>query len=69
MHIGKHNPNLEYTMIIDNANRIVSETCEENNLGVGLWITHDVKVKHEKQVIAASQRAMTVVRSMKMAFI
>ena len=61
MHIGKHNPNLEYTMRTDNENRIVSETCEENNLGVSLWITNDVK--HEKQVIAASQRAMTVVRS------
>ena len=43
------------------------ETREENNIGVGLWITN--YLKHEKQVIAASQRAMTVPRSVKRAYV
>ena len=62
MHIGKNNPKLEYTMRTEN--RILIETREEKDLGVR--ITNDLK--HEKQVIAASQRAMTVLRSVKRAF-
>ena len=59
MHIGKNNPKLEYTMRTENENKILIETREEKDLGV--WITNDLKP--EKQVIAASQRAMTVLRS------
>ena len=40
------------------------ETREEKDIGV--WITNDLK--REKHVIAASQRAMTVLRSVKRAF-
>ena len=58
MHIGKNNPKLEYTMRTENENKILIETREEKDLGV--WITNDLKP--EKQVIAASQRAMTVLR-------
>ena len=61
MHIGKNNPKLEYTMRTENENKILIETREEKDLGV--WITNDLKP--EKQVIAASQRAMTVLRSVK----
>ena len=65
MHIGKNNPKLEYTMRTENENKILIEIREEKDLGV--WITNDLK--HEKQVIAASQRAMTVLRSVKRAFV
>ena len=65
MHIGKNNPKLEYTMRTENENKIFIETCEEKDLGV--WITNDLKP--EKQVIAASQIAMTVLRSVKRAFV
>ena len=65
MDIGKNNPKLEYTMITENENRILIETREETDLGV--WITNDLK--HENQVISASQRAMTVLRSVKRAFV
>ena len=65
MHIGKNNPKLEYTMRTENENKILIETREEKDLGV--WITNDLKP--EKQVIAASQRAMTVLRSVKRAFV
>ncbi len=41
--------------------KIVIETSEEKDFGV--WITNDLK--HEAQVIAASQRAMAVLRSVK----
>ena len=64
MHIGKNNPKLDYTMRTENENMILIETSEEKDIGV--WITNDLK--HEKQVIAASQRAMTVLRSVKRAF-
>ena len=57
MHIGKNNPKLDYTMRTENANRILIETSEEKDIGV--WITN--YLKHEKQVIAASQRAMAVI--------
>ena len=50
---------------VTNENWILIETREEKNLGE--WITNDLK--HEKQVIAASQRAMTVLRSVKRAFV
>ena len=64
MHIDKNNPKLEYTMI--NENRILIETSEEKDPSV--WITNDLKP--EKQVIAASQRAiMTVLRSVKREFL
>ena len=65
MHIGKDNPKLDYTMRTENENRILIETSEEKDLGV--WITNDLK--HEKQVIAASQRAMAVLRSVRKAFV
>ena len=65
--IGKNNRKLEYTLITETENRILIETREENNLGVGLLITNDLK--HEKQVIAASQRAMTVLRTVKKAYV
>ena len=65
MHIGKNNPKLDYTMRTENENRMLIETSEENDLGV--WITNDLK--HEKQVIAASQRAMAVLRSVRRAFV
>ena len=65
MYIGKNNPKLEYTMRTENENKILIETREEKDLGV--WITNDLKP--EKQVIAASQRAMTVLRSVKRAFV
>ena len=65
MYIGKNNRKLEYTMRTENENKIVIETREEKDLGV--LITHDLK--HEKQVIAASQIAMTVLRSVKRAFV
>ena len=65
MHIGKNNPKLEYTMRTENENRILIETREEKDLCV--CTTNDLK--HEKQVIAASQRAMTVLRSVKRAFV
>ena len=65
MHIGKNNPKLEYTMRTENENKILIETREEKDLGV--WITNDLKP--EKQVIAASQSAMTVLRSVKRAFV
>ena len=65
MHIGKNNPKLEYTMRTENENKILIETREEKDLGV--WITNDLKP--EKQVISASQRAMTVLRSVKRAFV
>ena len=65
MHIGKNNPKLDYTMRTENENRILIETSEEKDLGV--WITNDLK--HEKQVIAASQRAMAVLRSVRRAFV
>ena len=55
MHIGKNNPKIDYIMRTENENRILIETSEEKDLGV--WITNDLK--HEKQVIAASQRAMS----------
>ena len=65
MHIGKNNPKLDYTMRTENENRILIETSKEKDLGV--WITNDLK--HEKQVIAASQRAMAVLRSVRRAFV
>ena len=65
--IGKNNPKLEYTMRTENENRILIETSDEKNIGVGLWITNDLK--HEKQVIAASQSARTVLRSVKRAYV
>ena len=65
MHIGKNNLKLEYTMRTENEYRILIETCEEKDLGV--WITD--YLKHEKQVIAASQRAMAVLHSVKKALI
>ena len=65
MHIGKNNPKLAYTVRTDNENKILIETREEKDLGV--WITNDLK--HEKHVIAALQRAMTVLRSIKRAFV
>ena len=34
---------------------------------IGVWVTNDLK--HEKQVIAASQRAMAVLRSVRRAFV
>ena len=52
-------------MRTENENKILIETREEKDLGV--WITNDLKP--EKQVIAASQRAMTVLRSVKRAFV
>ena len=52
-------------MRTENENRILIETSEEKDLGV--WITNDLK--HEKQVIAASQRAMAVLRSVRRAFV
>ena len=52
-------------MRTENENRILIETSEEKDLGV--WITNDLK--HEKQVIAASQRAMAVLRSVGRAFV
>ena len=64
-HIGKNNPKLDYTMRTENENSILIETSEEKDLGV--WITNDLK--HEKQVIAASQRAMAVLRSVRRAFV
>ena len=39
-------------MRTENENKILVETREEKDIGV--WITNDLK--HEKQVIAASQR-------------
>ena len=63
----QNNRKLEYTLITETENRILIETREENNLGVGLLITNDLK--HEKQVIAASQRAMTVLRTVKRAYV
>ena len=65
MHIDKSNPKLDDTMRTENENRILIETSEEKDLGV--WITIDLK--HEKQVIAASQRAMAVLRSVRRAFV
>ena len=65
MHIGKNNPKIDYIMRTENENRILIETSEEKDLGV--WITNDLK--HEKQVIAASQRAMAVLRSVRRAFV
>ena len=65
MHIGKNNPKLEYTMRTENENKILIETREEKDIGV--WITN--YLKPGKQVIAASQRAMTVLRSVKRAFV
>ena len=62
--IGKNSPKLEYTMRTENPNRFwLIEIREENNLGVGLWITK--YLKRDKQVIAASHRAITVLRSVK----
>ena len=52
-------------MRTENENKILIETREEKDLGV--WITNDLKP--EKQVIAASQRAMTVLRTVKRAFV
>ena len=52
-------------MRMENENRILIETSEEKDLGV--WITN--YLKHEKQVIAASQRAMAVLRSVRRAFV
>ena len=52
-------------MRTENENKSLIETREEKDLGV--WITNDLK--HEKQVIAASQRAMMVLRSVKRAFV
>ncbi len=66
MHIGKSNPKLDYNEN-GNENRILIETSEEKDLGV--WITNDSDLKHEKQVIAASQRAMAVLRSVRRALI
>ena len=65
MHIGKNNPKIDYIMRTENENRILIETSEEKDLGV--WITNDLK--HEEQVIAASQRAMVVLRSVRRAFV
>ena len=65
MHIGKNNPKLEYTMRTENENKILIETRDEKDLGV--WITN--YLKPEKQVFAASQRAMTVLRLVKRAFV
>ena len=65
MHIGKNNPKVDYTMRTENENRILIETSEEKDIGV--WITN--YLKHEKQVIAASQRAMVVLRSVRRAFV
>ena len=44
-------------MRTENENTMLMETCEETDIGVR--ITNDLK--HEKQVMAASQRAMMVV--------
>ena len=52
-------------MSTEKENWIIIETREEKDLGV--WITNDLK--HEKQGIAASQRAMMVLRSVKRAFV
>ena len=65
MHIGKDNPKFEYTMTTENNNIILAETVQEKDLGV--WISNNLK--WEKQVVAATQQAMVVSRSVKRAFI
>ena len=67
MHIGKNNPKLETNTRTKNENRILISKQVKKRILVYIWITNDLK--HEKQVIAASQRAMAVLRSVKRAFV
>ena len=52
-------------MTTENNNIILAETVQEKDLGV--WISNNLK--WEKQVVAATQQAMVVLRSVKRAFI
>ena len=52
-------------MTTENSNIILAETVQEKDLGV--WISNNLK--WEKQVVAATQQAMVVLRSVKRAFI
>ena len=52
-------------MTTENNNIILTETVQEKDLGV--WISNNLK--WEKQVVAATQQAMVVLRSVKRAFI
>ena len=65
MHIGKDNPTFEYTTTTENNNIVLAETIQEKDLGV--WISNNLK--WEKQVVATTQQAMVVLRSVKRAFI
>ena len=65
MHIGKDNKKFEYTMTTENNNIVLAETVQEKNLCV--WISNNLK--WEKQVVAATQQATVVLRSVKRAFV
>ena len=52
-------------MITESNNIILAETVQEKDLGV--WISNNLKC--EKQVVAATQQAMVVLRSVKRALI
>ena len=65
MHIGKDNPKFEYIMTTENSNIVLAEAIQEKDLGV--WISNNLK--WEKQVVAATQQAMVVLRSVKRVFI
>ena len=52
-------------MTTENNNIVLAETVQEKDLGV--WISNNLK--WEKQVVAATQQAMVVLHSVKIAFI
>ena len=52
-------------MITETNNIILAETVQEKDLGV--WISNNLK--WEKQVVAATQKAMVVLRSLKRAIL
>ena len=65
MHIGKDNTKFQYTTTTENNRIVLAETVQGKDLGV--WISNNFK--WEKQVVAATQQAMMVLRSVKRAFI
>ena len=66
MHRGKDNPKFQYTMTTEKNNIVIivlAKTVQEKDLG------STNNLKWEKQVVAVTQQAMVVLRSVKRAFI
>ena len=65
MHIGNDNLKFQYTTRTENNNIGLADTVQEKDLCV--WISNNLK--WEKQVVAATQQAIVVLRSVKREFV